>query len=48
MADNIFPEENQNKIYAAFAQIEAEVVGYGVHEWYHHLLNQLREKYLIW
>jgi len=46
MADNILNEQNQVKISEKFEKIEEEVVGHGVHEQYHELLEQFRNKYL--
>jgi hemerythrin-like domain-containing protein len=46
MADNILNEQKQNDIFKQFEKIEKEVVGHGVHEKYHELLKELKEKYL--
>ena len=45
MADRILSEQKQNEIVEQFEKIEEEVVGHGVHEKYHELLNQLSNKY---
>jgi hemerythrin-like domain-containing protein len=46
MANKTLSEQKQKEIYEQFEKIEEEVVGHGVHEKYHELLNQLKSKYL--
>jgi hemerythrin-like domain-containing protein len=46
MADNTLREQKQKEISEQFEKIEEEVVGHGVHEQYHELLEQLKKKYL--
>jgi hemerythrin-like domain-containing protein len=45
LANKVLGEEKQNEIFEQFEKIEEEVVGHGVHEQYHELLNQLKSKY---
>lgn len=46
MADRVLSEQKQKEISDQFEKIEQEVVGRGVHEQYHELLNQLKNKHL--
>lgn len=46
MADKVLSGQKQKEISEQFEEIEQEVVGHGVHEQYHELLNQLKNKYL--
>ncbi len=46
MADNVLTEQKQKEIFEQFEIIEEEVVGHGVHEQYHELLNKIKNKYL--
>jgi len=46
MANKALSEQRQEEIFKQFEKIEEEVVGHGVHEKYHELLNQLKSKYL--
>ncbi len=46
MANKALSEQKQKEIFKQFEKIEEEVVGHGVHEKYHELLNQLKSKYL--
>jgi hemerythrin-like domain-containing protein len=46
LADKLLTRQKQLDITAAFEQIELEVVGHGIHEQYHELLQSLKEKYL--
>ena len=46
MADKVLAPQVQESIYKQFEKIEEEVVGHGVHEQFHELLNQLKSKYL--
>jgi hemerythrin-like domain-containing protein len=46
MANKTLSEQKQKEISEQFEKIEEEVVGHGVHEQYHELLNQLKSKYL--
>lgn len=46
MANKVLTEKKQNEIFEQFEKIEEDVVGHGVHEQYHELLNQLKSKYL--
>jgi hemerythrin-like domain-containing protein len=45
MADRILSEETQEQIAGRFEIIEEEVIGHGIHEKYHDLLEELRMKY---
>ena len=45
MAEKVLPALKQNEIYEHFERIEEEVVGHGVHEQFHELLNKLKSKY---
>ncbi len=45
MADKILSGQKQKKIFSKFDKIEEEVVGHGVHEQYHELLEQLKNRY---
>ncbi len=47
MADKFLPAKKQDEIFIAFERIEEDVVGHGVHERYHDLLNQLKAKHLV-
>ncbi len=47
MADRILGAGNQHVLYEEFGKIEEEVVGHGVHERYHHLLDQLKKIYMV-
>ena len=46
MANKILSEQKQMGISEQFEKIEEEVIGHGVHEQYHELLKQLKNKYL--
>jgi hemerythrin-like domain-containing protein len=46
MANRVLNEQKQKDLYEQFEKIEEEVVGHGVHEQYHELLKQLKNKYL--
>lgn len=46
MANKTLSEQKQKEISEQFEKIEEEVVGHGVHEKYHELLNQLKSKYI--
>jgi len=46
MADKVLNEMEQLKIFEAFEILEAEKIGIGKHEEYHHLLKELRSIYL--
>jgi hemerythrin-like domain-containing protein len=46
MAEKVLTTQKQNEIYDHFERIEEEVVGHGVHEQFHELLNKLKNKYL--
>lgn len=46
MADKVLSEQKQKEISEQFEKIEQEVVGRGIHEQYHELLNQLKNKYI--
>jgi hemerythrin-like domain-containing protein len=46
MADKVLNNNVQDDVYEQFEKIEEEVVGHGVHEQFHELLNQLKSKYL--
>lgn len=46
IANKTLSEQKQKEISEQFEKIEEEVVGHGVHEQYHELLNQLKSKYL--
>ncbi len=46
MAEKVLQIQVQNEIYEHFEKIEEDVVGHGVHEQFHELLNQLKSKYL--
>jgi hemerythrin-like domain-containing protein len=46
MANRVLTDQKQNEIFEQFEKIEEEVVGHGVHEQYHELLKQLKNKYL--
>lgn len=46
LADRTLSQVKQAEIYKQFETIEEEVVGHGVHEQYHELLNQFKTKYL--
>ena len=45
MADRILSEETQDQIAGRFALVEEEVIGHGIHERLHELLEQLQQKY---
>ena len=46
MADRVFTPEIQAELKAAFAKVEEEVVGHGVHEKLHALLEELEKVYV--
>jgi hemerythrin-like domain-containing protein len=46
MANKVLSEQTQNEIFEQFERIEEVVVGHGVHEQYHELLKQLKNKYI--
>ena len=46
MANKTLSEQRQKEIFEQFEKIEEDVVGHGVHEQYHELLNQLKIKYI--
>jgi hemerythrin-like domain-containing protein len=45
MADRMLNEATQKEISNKFEKIEDEVIGHGIHEKYHELLVQLKQKY---
>ena len=45
MADRILGKETQEQIATRFGMIEEEVIGHGIHEQFHELLEQLKRKY---
>lgn len=45
MAEKVLTTMKQNEIYEQFEIIEEEVVGHGIHEQFHELLDQLKSKY---
>jgi hemerythrin-like domain-containing protein len=45
MGEKVLTIQKQNEIYEKFERIEEEVVGHGVHEQLHELLNKLKSKY---
>jgi hemerythrin-like domain-containing protein len=47
MADRVLPAQVQDDIYRQFEHIEEEVVGHGIHEQFHDLLHQLKNKYSV-
>lgn len=46
MADKILSESKQKDVSDQFEKIEQEVIGHGVHERYHELIEKLKKKYL--
>ncbi len=46
LADQRLTALKQEEILAKFEQIEEDVVGHGIHEKFHELLNQLKAKYI--
>jgi len=46
MADKVLSNQVQDDVYEQFEKIEEEVVGHGIHEQFHELLNKLKSKYL--
>jgi hemerythrin-like domain-containing protein len=46
MANKALSDKKQKEISEQFEKIEEEVVGHGVHEKYHELINQLKFKYI--
>ena len=46
MADKVLSNQVQDDVYEQFEKIEEEVVGHGIHEQFHELLNNLKSKYL--
>ena len=46
MANKTLSEQRQKEIFEQFEKIEEDIVGHGVHEQYHELLNQLKIKYI--
>ena len=46
MANKTLSEQSQKEIFKQFEKIEEDIVGHGVHEQYHKLLNQLKIKYI--
>jgi hemerythrin-like domain-containing protein len=47
MADRVLSAQVQDDIYRQFEHIEEEVVGHGIHEQFHELLHQLKDKYSV-
>jgi hemerythrin-like domain-containing protein len=45
MAEKVLSAQKLNEIYEHFGRIEEEVIGHGVHEQFHELLNKLKSKY---
>jgi len=43
MADQVLPDAEQSRLYDAFARIEAEEMGAGVHERYHALIGEYQK-----
>jgi len=46
MADRMIPPDEQSRLLDGFDKVEAEVVGHGVHERFHELLDRLKAAYL--
>jgi hemerythrin-like domain-containing protein len=46
MAEKVLSTQIQDKVFEQFEKIEEDVVGHGVHEQFHELLKQLKNKYL--
>lgn len=46
MAEKVLSTQKQKEVFDQFVKIEEEVVGHGVHEHFHELLNELNNKYL--
>lgn len=46
MADQVLNEEEQSALFEAFERLEVEKTGEGKHEEYHHLLKELKQKYI--
>lgn len=46
MADKVIPLEKQGQLLKDFDKVETEIVGNGVHERFHKLLDQLKLEYL--
>jgi hemerythrin-like domain-containing protein len=46
MADRVLRPETQEELAAGFARVEEEIVGHGVHERFHELLDELEKIYL--
>ena len=46
MADKVIPQEEQDQLLNDFDKVETEIVGDGVHEQFHKLLDELKAEYL--
>lgn len=46
MADKLLSEEVQESLYCQFEEIEENVIGPGMHEEFHHMLEKMRNIYL--
>ena len=46
IAEKVLSTEKQNEIFEQFEKIEEDVVGHGVHEQFHELIEKLKNKYL--
>jgi len=48
MADSLLPPEEQDRLVQAFEEIERTRLGPGVHEQYHHMLDELEKQTASW
>ena len=46
MAEKVLSIEKQNEIFEQFEKIEEDMVGHGLHEQFHELIEKLKKKYL--
>ena len=44
MANQVFSEEDQRQLHREFERVEKEVIGAGVHEKYHHMVEELEKQ----
>jgi hemerythrin-like domain-containing protein len=47
MADQRISDEEQEKLFLKYEEMETNVIGAGVHEKFHELIHKLRDKYLL-
>jgi len=45
MAEEKLSDERKKELQKAYDRVESEIIGEGVHERYHHMIEDLKEKF---